>query len=71
MVVEVALQWCSDSFSDLLVGFVNSVKTIDGGTHIDGLKVCERLLLSIPFQTLTFILLALQGWWYCCCRLET
>lgn len=37
--VEVALQWCSDSFSDLLIGFVNSVKTIDGGTHIDGLKV--------------------------------
>ncbi len=32
------MQWCSDSFSDLLVGFVNSVKTIDGGTHIDGLK---------------------------------
>lgn len=39
MVVEVALQWCSDSFSDMLVSFVNSVKTIDGGTHIDGLKV--------------------------------
>ena len=39
VVVEVALQWCSDTFSDLLIGFVNSVKTIDGGTHIDGLKV--------------------------------
>ena len=38
VVVEVALQWCSDSFSDMLVSFVNSVKTIDGGTHIDGLK---------------------------------
>ena len=36
--VEVALQWCSDSFSDMMVSFVNSVKTIDGGTHIDGLK---------------------------------
>ena len=36
--VEVALQWCSDSFSDVLVGFVNNVKTIDGGTHLDGLK---------------------------------
>lgn len=39
VIVEVALQWCSDTFSDLLIGFVNSVKTIDGGTHIDGLKV--------------------------------
>lgn len=36
--VEVALQWCSDSYSDTLVGFVNSVKTVDGGTHLDGLK---------------------------------
>ncbi len=43
VVVEVALQWCSDTFSDLLIGFVNSVKTIDGGTHIDGLKVCSIL----------------------------
>lgn len=39
VIVEVALQWCSDTFSDLLVGFVNSVKTIDGGTHIEGFKV--------------------------------
>lgn len=37
--VEGALQWCSDAYSDTLVGFVNSVKTPDGGTHIDGLKV--------------------------------
>jgi DNA gyrase subunit B len=36
--VEIALQWCSDAFSDTLVGFVNSVKTIDGGTHMDGFK---------------------------------
>ena len=36
--VEVALQWCADAFSDTLVGFVNSVKTVDGGTHMDGMK---------------------------------
>ena len=46
--VEVALQWCSDTFSDLMVGFVNSVKTIDGGTHIEGFKV--RLLSAQPFH---------------------
>ncbi len=33
--VEMALQWTSDSFTDSMVGFVNSIKTIDGGTHID------------------------------------
>lgn len=38
MTVSVALQWCADAFSDTIVGFVNSVKTIDGGTHIDGFK---------------------------------
>ena len=41
-------QWCSDTFSDLMVGFVNSVKTIDGGTHIEGFKV--RLLSAQPFH---------------------
>ena len=44
--VEVALQWCSDTFSDLVVGFVNSVKTIDGGTHIEGFKV--RIYIAKP-----------------------
>lgn len=38
VVVEVALQWCSDSYSDNMLGFVNSIKTIDGGTHMDGFK---------------------------------
>lgn len=36
--VEVALQWCADAFSDTLIGFVNSIKTVDGGTHLDGFK---------------------------------
>lgn len=46
VVVEVALQWCSDSFSDLLVGFVNNVKTADGGTHVDGLKAALTRTLN-------------------------
>uniref|UniRef100_A0A7R9Z5X7 DNA topoisomerase 2 n=1 Tax=Chlamydomonas euryale TaxID=1486919 RepID=A0A7R9Z5X7_9CHLO len=36
--VEVALQWCSDAFSDTVVGFANCVRTVDGGTHLDGLR---------------------------------
>ena len=33
--VEIALQWTSDSFTDSMVGFVNSIKTVDGGTHME------------------------------------
>lgn len=36
--VEVSLQWCSDTFSDTMLGFVNSIRTVDGGTHLDGTK---------------------------------
>ena len=36
--VEVALQWCIDAFSDNLLGFANNIRTVDGGTHLEGLK---------------------------------
>ncbi|MGL5877724.1 MAG: DNA gyrase subunit B, partial [Xenococcaceae cyanobacterium] len=36
--VEVALQWCVDAYSDTLLGFANNIRTIDGGTHLEGLK---------------------------------
>ncbi len=36
--VEVALQWCIDAFNDNLLGFANNIRTIDGGTHLEGLK---------------------------------
>ncbi|PKI50841.1 hypothetical protein CRG98_028748 [Punica granatum] len=36
--IDVALQWCGDAYSDMLLGYANSIRTIDGGTHIDGLK---------------------------------
>ncbi|NER83256.1 MAG: DNA topoisomerase (ATP-hydrolyzing) subunit B [Leptolyngbya sp. SIO1D8] len=36
--VEVALQWCIDAYSDTLLGFANNIRTIDGGTHLEGLK---------------------------------
>ncbi|GAB4851754.1 hypothetical protein Ancab_031156 [Ancistrocladus abbreviatus] len=38
VVVDVALQWCADAYSDLMLGYSNSIRTIDGGTHVDGLK---------------------------------
>ena len=33
-----ALQWCSDAYADTLVGFANSIRTADGGTHLDGMR---------------------------------
>jgi len=46
--VEVALQWCVDAYSDTLLGFANNIRTIDGGTHLEGLKaVLTRTLNSI------------------------
>ncbi len=36
--IEVALQWCVDAYSESLIGFANNIRTIDGGTHLEGLK---------------------------------
>ncbi|XP_058749209.1 DNA gyrase subunit B, chloroplastic/mitochondrial-like [Vicia villosa] len=36
--VDVALQWCEDAYSDTILGYANSIRTVDGGTHIDGMK---------------------------------
>ncbi|CAN6576853.1 unnamed protein product [Malus baccata var. baccata] len=36
--IDVALQWCSDAYSDTMLGYANSIRTVDGGTHIDGTK---------------------------------
>ncbi|KAJ4706259.1 DNA gyrase subunit B [Melia azedarach] len=38
MAIDLALQWCSDAYSDTMLGYANSIRTIDGGTHIDGVK---------------------------------
>lgn len=36
--VEVALRWNSDSYTDSLIGFANNIRTVDGGTHLEGLR---------------------------------
>ncbi|EPS68242.1 hypothetical protein M569_06525, partial [Genlisea aurea] len=38
ILIDLALQWCSDAYSDTLLGYANSIRTVDGGTHIDGVK---------------------------------
>ena len=45
--VEAAMQWCVDAYSDNILGFANNIRTVDGGTHIEGLKtVLTRTLNS-------------------------
>ncbi|KAI8466431.1 MAG: DNA topoisomerase [Monoraphidium minutum] len=44
--VGVAMQWCSDAFSDVTVGFANSIKTVDGGSHMDGLRAALTRLVN-------------------------
>ncbi|MGG6270781.1 DNA topoisomerase (ATP-hydrolyzing) subunit B [Leptolyngbya sp. AN03gr2] len=46
--VEVSLQWCSDAYTDNIIGFANNIRTVDGGTHLEGLKaVLTRTLNTI------------------------
>jgi DNA gyrase subunit B len=46
--VEVALQWCVDAYSDNILGFANNIRTVDGGTHMEGLKtVLTRTMNNI------------------------
>jgi DNA gyrase subunit B len=46
--MEVAFQWCTDAYTDNLLGFANNIRTIDGGTHLEGLKA----VLTRTFNTL-------------------
>jgi DNA gyrase subunit B len=46
--IEVALQWCVDAYSDNVLGFANNIRTVDGGTHLEGLKaVLTRTLNAV------------------------
>jgi DNA gyrase subunit B len=46
--VEAAMQWCVDAYSDNLLGFANNIRTVDGGTHLEGLKaVLTRTMNAI------------------------
>ncbi|RWW25951.1 hypothetical protein GW17_00009681 [Ensete ventricosum] len=37
-VLNVSSNRCVDSYSEIMLGYANSIRTIDGGTHIDGMK---------------------------------
>jgi DNA gyrase subunit B len=44
--VEVALQWCSDAYTDTLIGFANNIRTEEGGTHLEGLKASLTFIMN-------------------------
>ncbi|MEN9210208.1 MAG: DNA topoisomerase (ATP-hydrolyzing) subunit B [Thermostichus sp. DG02_2_bins_29] len=44
--VEVAMQWCSDVYTDNLIGFANNIRTNEGGTHLEGLKTSLTLTIN-------------------------
>ncbi|KAL3637147.1 hypothetical protein CASFOL_019446 [Castilleja foliolosa] len=46
ILIDVALQWFSDVYSDTLLGYANSIRTVDGGTHIDGVKASVTRTLN-------------------------
>lgn len=38
---------CSDAYTDTLLGYANSIRTSDGGTHLDGMKAAITRTLNI------------------------
>jgi DNA gyrase subunit B len=45
MQVEVALQW-SNTSAETLVSFVNCIRTVDGGAHLDGMKQAATRVIN-------------------------
>ena len=45
MQVEIALQWAHTS-AETLVSFVNCIRTVDGGTHLDGAKAAATRVVN-------------------------
>ena len=44
--VDCSLQWCADAYSDTVLGYANSIRTSDGGAHVDGLKAAVTRTLN-------------------------
>lgn len=63
--MDIALQWTSDAFSDTLVSFVNSIKTVDGGTHMEGLKVVPSSFIAFSFAYLTLLIFICHRLFFC------
>ena len=50
--VEVALVWSNVNYQENLLSFTNNIRTLEGGTHVDGLKnVLTRTINSMGRKT--------------------
>ena len=38
--ISIALRWSSDMYTESILSFCNNIRTKDGGSHVDGLKMC-------------------------------
>jgi len=38
--VSIALRWSSDMYTESILSFCNNIRTRDGGSHVEGLRVC-------------------------------
>jgi DNA gyrase subunit B len=45
--VEVGLRWSKDLYTDFIIGFANSIRTSDGGTHLDGVKTAVTRTINV------------------------
>eukprot|EP00633_Aureoumbra_lagunensis_P005058 CAMPEP_0197309024 /NCGR_PEP_ID=MMETSP0891-20130614/7576_1 /TAXON_ID=44058 ORGANISM="Aureoumbra lagunensis, Strain CCMP1510" /NCGR_SAMPLE_ID=MMETSP0891 /ASSEMBLY_ACC=CAM_ASM_000534 /LENGTH=592 /DNA_ID=CAMNT_0042793871 /DNA_START=192 /DNA_END=1970 /DNA_ORIENTATION=+ len=46
ILVECALAYCKEQYSELIVSFANGIKTTDGGTHLEGLRSCLTRIIN-------------------------
>lgn len=44
--IEISMRWSKDMYTDNIIGFANGIRTIDGGSHLDGLKAAITKTLN-------------------------
>ena len=46
VIMEVAMQYCRDSYGENIHSYVNDINTHEGGTHLDGFKIALTVILN-------------------------
>jgi DNA gyrase subunit B len=52
--VQVALKWCDGQYQENTVGFVNCIRTNDGGTHLEGARSAISKTLNAFFRKVKY-----------------
>ena len=64
--MEAALRWSSDMYTDSLASFANGIRTVDGGTHLDGLKTAVSKSVAAYIRKVSSTYLVLSVSLYVC-----